>query len=269
MRPDGARVLVTGASSGIGAATARALAAAGATVGLIGRRTERLAEVLADCRRRRPDSRMWVADLADLDTAARLADDAWEALGPLDALVNNAAVPKVRPATRLTPEDVEHAMRVNFLAPVRLTLAVLPRMLERGTGVIVNVGSVGGRLGIAHEAAYCASKFALCGWSEALAIDLHGTGVAVRLVQPGPVDTDIWNRPGEERAVYDGPREPPEPVARAIVAALEGGPFERYVPDLKAVVTGKDADIDAYLTAAAAMAAAAAGASGAGARPEA
>lgn len=261
MTPEGSRVLITGASSGIGAATARALAARGATVGLVGRREDRLAAVLADCRAAAPasahglENRMWAADLGDLDRAERVAVEAWEAFGHLDALINNAAIPKVRAVSALGFDDVEEAIRVNLLSPVRMTLAVLPRMLARGSGTIVNVSSVGGRLGIAHEAAYSASKFALCGWSEAMAVDLHGTGVAVRLIEPGPIDTDIWDRPGEEHAVYDGPKEAPELVADGIVAALEGDRFEHYLPDLKAVVTGKDADIDGYIAFAAAMAA--------------
>lgn len=249
----GSRVLITGASSGIGAATARLLAAHGATVGLVGRREDRLAQVLEDCRRNAPASRMWVADLADLDGAERLAREAWAALGPLDTVINNAAIPMVRPLGVLTAADVEHAMRVNFFSPVRITLALLPLMLERGSGVIVNVSSVGGRLGIAHEAAYSASKFALCGWSESLAVDLAGSGVRVRLIEPGPIATDIWDRPGEPQAVYDGPKEPPGLVAQGILDAITSDRFEHYVPDLKAVVTGKDADIDGYIAFAAAL----------------
>jgi short-subunit dehydrogenase len=162
----GKRVLITGASSGVGAALAWALAADGAVVGLIARRGDRLAEVLADCQKTSPDSRMWVADLAD--DAGALGAQAWDALDGIDVLVNNAAVPKRRAVSALEPSDVEAVMRVNFFAPMRLTLAVLPRMLERGAGMIVNVSSVGGRLGIIHEFAYCASKFALCGWSESM-----------------------------------------------------------------------------------------------------
>ncbi|MHB1486231.1 MAG: SDR family NAD(P)-dependent oxidoreductase [Acidimicrobiales bacterium] len=252
----GTKVLLTGASSGIGAATALALAQAGAIVGVVGRRQALLEKVLAGCRRYAAESAMWVADLADLDTAARVALEAWEAFGYLDVLINNAAVPKVRPVSRMGFEDVEHAMRVNFFSPVCMTLAVLPRMLERGQGTIVNVASMGGRLGIAHEAAYSASKFALSGWSEAVAIDLCGTGINVRLIQPGPIDTDIWDRPGEEHAVYDGPKEAPESVAAGILAALGSDQFEHYLPDLKAIVVGKDADIDAYIAMAANMAAA-------------
>ena len=157
----GKRVLITGASSGIGAALARRLAGHGAVVGLVARRSERLAEVLADCRRTSPKSAMWVADLGDTDAVDRFGLRVWDDLGGIDVLVNNAAMPKRRVVEALDPADVEAIMRVNFFAPMRLTLAILPRMLQRGHGVIVNVSSVGGRLGIVHETAYCASKFAL------------------------------------------------------------------------------------------------------------
>ncbi len=250
----GKRVLITGASSGVGAALARQLAARGAVVGLIARRRERLAEVLADCEMTSPASTMWVADLADTAAVGSLALQAWDALGGIDVLINNAAVPKRRPVTELDAAEVEAVMRVNFFAPTRLTLAVLPRMMARGSGLIVNVSSVGGRLGIIHEAAYSASKFALCGWSESMAVDLHGTGVAVKLIEPGPVDTEIWDQPGSEEPLYDGPKFPPQEVAEGIIAALDSDRFEHYVPDMKPVVDAKDADIDAYITGAAAMA---------------
>ena len=145
-------------------------------------------------------------------------------------------------------------MRVNFFAPMRLTLALLPRMLARGSGLVVNVSSVGGRMGIVHETAYCASKFALCGWSEAMAVDLHGTGVSVKLIEPGPVDTEIWDQPGSDEPLYRGPKVPAEVVADGIVDALGSARFEHYVPDLKAVVDAKNADLDAFIAGAARMA---------------
>jgi NAD(P)-dependent dehydrogenase (short-subunit alcohol dehydrogenase family) len=190
---------------------------------------------------------MWVQDLGDLDAAERLADEAWDHFGGIDVLVNNAAVPKRRDVRALTPDEVEQVMRINYLSPVRMTLRLLPRMLSAGGGVIVNVASLGGRLGIAHEAAYCASKFALSGWSEAMAMDLHGTPVKVRLVQPGAIDTDIWDRPGEDPPYFDGPKESPGVVASAIVDAIDSDKFEHYAPDMKAVVTYKESDIDSYI----------------------
>jgi short-subunit dehydrogenase len=226
----------------------------GAVVGLIARRRDRLAEVLAECRKGAPASAMWVADLADAPAVGELARKVWGALGGIDVLVNNAAIPKRRVITALTPAEVEAVMRVNFFAPVQLTLALLPRMLARGTGMIVNVSSVGGRLGIIHEAAYCASKFALCGWSESMAVDLHRTGVSVKLIEPGPVDTEIWDQPGNEEPLYRGPKVAADEVASGIITALDSDRFEHYVPDMKPVVDVKNADLDAYITGTAAMA---------------
>ena len=233
---------------------ARQLAAQQAVVGLIARRRDRLAEVLTDCRRTSPDSAMWAADLADASAVDALALQAWDVLGGIDVLINNAAIPKRRVVTELDPDEVENVMRVNFFAPMRLTLALLPRMLARNTGMIVNVSSVGGRLGIIHETAYCASKFALCGWSEAMAVDLYGTGISVKLIQPGPVDTEIWDQPGSEEPLYQGPKIAADEAAAGIIAALGGDGFEHYVPDMKAVVDAKNADLDKFIAGVAGMA---------------
>ena len=252
---EGAKILVTGASSGIGAALAPMLARSGATVGIAARRTERLSAVLDACRvagagdgcGEGAGHRMWTVDLSDPDAAARLAVEAWEAFGHLDAVVNNAARPMRRPVQRLTVGDVEAVMRTNFLSPVALSLAVLPRMLERDRGVIVNVGSLAGRLGSPREAAYAASKFALHGWSEVMAVDLWSTGVGVRLIVPGAIATEIWDQPGNDPSPYDGPFEPAETVAAAVCESLVSDGFERYVPDLKAIAEFKTADIDSFM----------------------
>ena len=246
-------VLITGASSGIGAATARLFASEGHTVGIVGRRAEKLHAVLEECLRGAPESRAWVADLGDLELAEAIADEAEQAFGGVDVLINNAAIPKRLPIAQMTTDAVETTMRVNFLSPVRMTLRLLPHMMARKAGTIVNVASMGGRLGIPHEAAYCASKFALTGWSEAMAIDLHGSGVAVRLIQPGPIDTDIWDRPGEHPAAVDVPKEPPELVAKGILDAVSSEQFEHYLPDMKAVVDFKESDLDGYIAMTASM----------------
>jgi short-subunit dehydrogenase len=246
-------VIVTGASSGIGAALARELARRGTTVALVARRADRLDEVLADCRRRAPDSRAYPADLADPEGAAALARRIWDDFDGVDVLVNNAGIPLRRPVQRVTLAEVEKAMRVNYFSPVAMTLALLPRMLDRRTGVIVNVSSLGGRLGIPTEAAYCGSKFALAGWSESMAADLAGTGVSVRLVLPGAIDTEIWDQPGNDVPLYSGPKEPPEGIATGIADAIDGSTFEHYIPDLKPIIEAKTADFDSFLVGMSAM----------------
>jgi short-subunit dehydrogenase len=249
-----ATALVTGASSGIGAATARLLAEGGTTVALVARRADRLEQVAADCRAGAPGSRSYAADLADPDRAAALARQIWDELGPLDVIINNAGIPLRRPVDRLTMAEVERAMTVNYLSPVAITLALLPRLLGRGSGTIVNVSSLGGRLGIATEAAYCGSKFALAGWSEALAADLVGTGVSVRLVLPGAIDTEIWDQPDNDPPLYSGPLVPAEEVAAGIVACIDSDQFEHYLPDMRAVVEMKTKDFDGFVAGMRAMA---------------
>ncbi len=250
----GRTALVTGASSGIGAALARELAARGGTVGLVARRHDRLTDVLADCRHHAPDSQLWVADLADPAAADRVAADALDAFGHVDVLVNNAATPGVRAVTRLDPAEVERVMQVNFHAPVRLTLAILPSMLQHGGGTIVNVSSLGGRLGILHEAAYCSSKFALCGWSESLALDLWHTPVSVKLIVPGAVDTEIWDHPDAEPAAYDVDKVPAAEVAAGIADAIGSDTFEHYLPDMHPIAVYKAGHIDEFMAGAIAAA---------------
>jgi short-subunit dehydrogenase len=256
MNIEGTTILVTGASSGIGAELAPQLAERGATVGIVARRAERLEQVLERCQKHAPESRMWAADLGDLERAEAVAREAWDVFGHLDCLVNNAAIAKRKHTLDLTVDDVQHTMDVNFFSPIRMAMALLPRMQERGSGLVVNVSSMGGRLGIVHEAAYCAAKFAMCGWSETARIDLAGTGVDVKLVLPGPIATEIWEpQPGELPGLYEGPFVSAEDCAAAIVAAIEGDGFEYYAPETveggfgaqKDLVVGKTQDVDAFM----------------------
>jgi short-subunit dehydrogenase len=251
----GSRILLTGASSGIGAALAPELTRRGASVLLVARRVELLAEVLAECRESSPGSQMIPADLGDLEGVTRLADDAWEALAGIDVVVNNAAIPKRVRVTELTDALVEETMRVNFLSPVRLSLALLPRFLERGSGLFVNVSSTGGRMPIVNESAYCASKYALAGWTEAMRIDLEGTGVGCKLVLPGPIDTEIWDQPGNAAALFEIDKVPAAQCAREIADAIEDGGFEYYTPavfpgglDAKQMIVDKTANCDAFVS---------------------
>jgi short-subunit dehydrogenase len=254
MKIDGANILVTGASSGIGAALAPILAERGATVGIVARRADRLESVLAECRKHTPNSQMWAADLGDLARAAQVARDAWDAFGGLDVLVNNAAIPKRTRVTDLTPADVTHVMDVDFHSPTRMALAVLPSMLERKSGQILFVSSMGGRIPIANESAYNAAKYAMCGFAEAMYLDLGGTGVEVKLVLPGPIATEIWDQPDNEPALMDVDKVPPAECAAGIADAIEHDGFEYYVPpifpggvDAKAIAVGKTENCDQFL----------------------
>jgi short-subunit dehydrogenase len=210
--------------------------------------------VLDECRVHAPASRLFVADLSDLEGAAAVAREAWDAFGALDAVVHNAGVAKRRPVADLTFDEVRATVDLDFHSPVRMTLELLPAMIERRRGQFVFVSSFGGRTAIAHEAAYNAAKFALCGWAEAMFLDLHGTGVEVKLVLPGPVDTEIWDQPGSEPPMFDVEKVAARDCAIDIAAAMEGDGFEYYAPavfpggiDAKELVVGKTQDCDGYL----------------------
>src|SRR5215211_451038 len=150
--PDGKRVLVTGGSAGIGAALAEGFASRGAVVGICGRRTDRLDAVLARLRASSPESCAWTIDLADLDGVEPFARTVEAELGGVDVLVNNAGIPKRRQVSALTPDVVEAVMAINYLSPVRLTLALLPGLVARD-GHVVNISSIAARLGPPGEAA--------------------------------------------------------------------------------------------------------------------
>lgn len=204
----GKRVLITGTSSGIGAELAQRCAVAGATVGLCARRKDRLEEVLAHCQAHAPGSRMWVCDLSDFAQVDDLARRAVDELGEIDVLVNNAGIPKRKHVLALDAATVETVVRVNYLSPVWLTLALLPQMVERHSGLIVNVSSVAATLSSPGESAYDASKAALSVFSEAMAIDLWETGVRVLVVYPGWSTPSCSRFPTTTRSRRRSPRSP-------------------------------------------------------------
>jgi NAD(P)-dependent dehydrogenase (short-subunit alcohol dehydrogenase family) len=245
---EGRRVLVTGASSGIGAGLAEDFAAAGAVVGICARRADRLSEVLERCRATSPQSRMWVTDLSVDEEVDRLARAAVEELGGVDVLVNNAGIPKRRHVTRLDPATVEAVMHINYLSPVRLTLALLPQMLARGEGRIVNISSVAAPLSAPGEAAYGATKAALTVFSETMAVDLWDTGVKVMLVYPGVVDTELFTLPDNDPFHGDVASVPVADAVAAVRAGLDAGRLEVFVPEWFAdVAKSKAQDVEGFL----------------------
>lgn len=245
---EGRKVLVTGASSGIGAGLAEAFASAGAVVGLCARREERLAEVLERCRRHTPESRMWAVDLADLAAVDALATSVQQELGGVDVLVNNAGIPKRRHVTRLDPDTVDSVMRINFSSPVRLTLALLGQMLDRGEGRIINVSSVAATLSSPGESAYDASKAALAVFSEAMAVDLWDTGVKVMVVYPGVVDTELFSLPDNDPLIAEVEPISVEEVVAAVLEGLAADAMQVYVPSwFSDLASGKAGDVQRFL----------------------
>jgi short-subunit dehydrogenase len=217
---NGSVAVVTGASSGIGKAVAVELARRGAIVAGVARRQAELAAALDECRRHVPDSIYQAADLSSRAGCEAATTAILRRLGRIDILVNNAGISIRKPAVLTTVEDVERVMAINFFAAVYLTMAMLPAMLERRRGSVVNITSVAGYLPNPKESAYGASKAALSLWSHGLNVDLHGTGVHVGVVSPGPIATEIWEQ-DEFAASYTGKLYPPAVVAETVVKVIE------------------------------------------------
>ena len=248
----GSGVLVTGASSGIGAGLAEAFAAAGADVGICARRPDRLEETAQRCRAHGHPVHSWTCDLSDPEQVDRLAVDAMDALGRVDILVNNAGIPKRRDVAALDAATVEAVTRINYLSPVRLTLALLPQMLERGSGRVVNLSSVAATLSSPGESAYSASKAALAVFSEAMAVDLWDRGVRVLVVYPGVVDTELFTLPDNDPFTAPVEAITVDELVAEVFDALERDAVEVYVPGyFKDFATGKANDVAGFLAGAA------------------
>jgi len=185
---DGARVLVTGGSRGIGAALARAYSAAGADVVVVARSEGDLRTVADEV-----GGHAVVVDLSDPAAVEALVPRVEADLGPIDVLVNNAGVETVDMAAVIDPADVRTATRVNLEAPMVLTRYALPGMLDRGRGHIVYLSSIAGSSGFPSMATYCATKAGINGFVAALRMELKGSPVRTTLVAPGPVDTRMWD----------------------------------------------------------------------------
>ncbi len=248
MELTGKRVLITGASSGIGAELAQRCASAGATVGICARRDDRLTEVLARCREASPGSRKWVCDLREPEQVDRLARQVLDDMGGVDVLVNNAGIPKRKHVSELDAATVEDVNRINYLSPVRLTLALLPQMLERGSGLVVNVSSVAATLSSPGEAAYDASKAALSVFSEAMAVDLWDTGVRVLIAYPGVVDTELFTIADNDPLPSSVDKITVGEFVDGLMDAIRDDALEVYVPAwYKDFAVGKAGNIERFL----------------------
>jgi short-subunit dehydrogenase len=224
-------VLVTGASRGIGRAVAVAIAARGARVGLVARSVDDLDAVRAAVERSGGQASIAVADLAQRSEVRRAYDALHAELGPIDVLVNNAGIGSWGPFVEVAAGDADRVLALNLVAVLDLTRLVLPEMIRRRGGHVVNIGSVAGRLGVPFESIYSTTKFGLAGFTEALAVEVAPFGVGVSMVNPGPVATEFAATSGWPSATPRWPRPvPPERVAEAVIAAVEAGGLERVVP---------------------------------------
>jgi len=210
----GTTALLTGASGGIGQAIARELHGRGARVLLSGRRTKALEALRTELG---GSAEAIEADLADPGAPAALAERA----GAVDALVANAALPASGPLESFTPEELDRALDVNLRAPIQLTRALLPGMVDRGRGHVVLVSSLAGKVASVGSAVYSATKFGLRGFAAGLREDLHGTGVGVTVVFPSFIrDAGMYADTQVALPPWVGTRTPAD-VARAVVRGIE------------------------------------------------
>lgn len=201
----GRAAVVTGASSGIGRATARALAAAGARVGLVARRTERLEELKQEISRGGGEALALPTDVTDYGQAGAMARRAEEVFGGVDVLVNVAGVMLPAPVAEADPEDWRRMVEVNLMGALHATRAVLPGMLGRGNGHIVNVSSTSGRTHQPLFAVYAATKHGLGAFSNVLRKEVHPNRIRVTLFEPGPTESELGSH--VDPGVMEGLRE--------------------------------------------------------------
>jgi short-subunit dehydrogenase len=217
-----AHIVITGASSGIGAALVAEYARGGAAVTLVARRQAEMAALAAQVGGR---TQCFAVDLADATRALAFLDPAQERFGPVDVLINNAGIQIVEPAEEHDPVALQALLTLNLTVPLLLTRALLPAMLQRASGTIVNVASVAGLAPTPGMWAYNASKGGLAAASESLRGELRRTGVSVLTVYPGPVDTPMargaYVAYPENLGMRLLPEGVPEELARRVRAAVE------------------------------------------------
>jgi short-subunit dehydrogenase len=222
----GKRVLITGASSGIGKALAFALAKKGAVLALAARRAELLEYVAAGISAAFPQLLMPFAipcDIAIKENVNRLIETSMQKMGGIDILVNNAGIGVYGSMDKTSISDFRTIMDVNFFGSVQCILEVLPHMKRRRQGHIVNIASLAAKHGVPYLGAYGAGKAALAALSQSLRAELSGSGISVVVVYPGYTQTEFFAKEkhvgGGRRP--DGPYEAPEKVANAIIRGIE------------------------------------------------
>ncbi|HUO05357.1 MAG TPA: SDR family oxidoreductase [Candidatus Binataceae bacterium] len=234
-------VIVTGASSGIGYDCALAFGWQGANVTLLSRRRLRLEEAAEKISESGGKALALDCDVTDRARVFWAVEQAREAFGGVDILVNSAGVLVSNPVEHMTPEELERMMAVNVYGALNAMQAVLPVMRKARTGSIINISSLAGRRGLSPIGGYSATKFALVGLSEALRVELFRTGIKVSLIMPGVIDTPMTTKAREHEAIKGIPgvgmmAMPARWVTWAVLAAAAFGLTEVDVPPGAAVL---------------------------------
>ena len=232
-------VLVTGASSGIGRETALLFARRGARGARAARRRAELEEVAAAIRAGGGTALVVPTDVSDAAAARAAVARVRRAWGGIDVLVNSAGVLKPSPLQTLPAADLEAMLRVNLFGTLFMMQAVLPGMQRRGRGAIINIASLAGRRGVTPLGAYCASKFALVGLTEALRTEVDAARIHVGVVLPGVVETPMVQGIDQAAALPEWPallNMPPEWVALAVALAVRFRLHEVSVPPGAALI---------------------------------
>lgn len=231
--------VITGASSGLGRATALEFSRRGISVVLAGRRKEALNKVASECKRSGVEALIIVTDVTDEVAVGNLAQAAYRRFGRLDIWVNDAMVGMYGDFERVPSDDFRRVIETSFFGYVNGARAALPYFRRQGHGLLVNVASVLGTVGIPHMSSYVAAKHAIVGFSDALRQELRGSGIMVCTVLPSSMDTPFYANAGnytghEIRAVP--PVFDPASVATAIAKAVERNCDYVFVPTIAAAI---------------------------------